>query len=386
MLICSIQEENEVMAFGDRILAQARLSSLHLEGLAASELKQRIQDYLPPSFGARQMMEAYAAYALSGKVSNADYMGFRETFTETRSMSHQVFSRVLAKHIPKEKYPLANTMFDVDDADEIIRGAVRSLQVKGMWKARFTVPADKIEALKAQSMTRFKDKHGDMIAAMLSGAEGCQPQVKSSYGWVTTFEEMYEISADPLLLNIIQQYIGVPPIFDTPVVFLNSAAPVNTKGLSDTAQLYHHDLHRLQFVKLFIYLTDVDADSGPHAMIPGTHRVRPDAMWADGRRTDEAVKASGLLDDEVRITGKAGTLFLVDTSALHKGVHPNSNARLLAQVQYSNSLFGKPIPSSTRILTQARGELRDDADTRAAAALVKRYAEKVGVRFMQGMI
>lgn len=374
------------MAFGDRILTQARLSSLQLEGLAASELRSRINEYLPPSFGVRQMMEAYTAYSLNGKVSNADYMNFRETFTETKGLSHQVFSRVLAKHIPLEKYVPADTMFQVNDVEDVVRGAVRSLQVKGMWKARFTVPDEKVASLKAKSLGRFEQAHGDMISAMLLGSEGCQPQVKSSYSWVTTFNEMYEISADPLLLSIIQQYMGVPPIFDTPVIFLNSAAPLDNKGLSDTAQLYHHDLHRLQFVKLFVYLTDVDADSGPHAMIPGTHRARPDAMWADGRRTDEAVSKSGLLDKEVRITGKSGTLFLVDTSALHKGVHPNNNARLLAQVQYTNSLFGKSTPSSTRILTQARGEMRDDPDTAAAAAIVKRYAEKVGVRFMQGMI
>ncbi|TFW13545.1 hypothetical protein EGY25_06325 [Brevundimonas intermedia] len=374
------------MAFGDRILAQARQNSLQLEGLAANELKNRINEYLPPSLGARQMMEAYASYALNGKVSNGDYTAFRETFTETQGLSHQVFSRVLAKHIPQERYVAGNTMFQVDDVDNVVRGAVRSLQLKGMWKARFTVPDDKIEALKEKGMLRFGTAYGDTIPAMLAGADGCRPQVKSNYGWVTTIEEMYEISSDSLLMSIIQQYLGVPPIFDTPVMFLNSAAPVDDKGLSDTAQLYHHDLHRLQFVKLFIYLTDVDADSGPHAMIPGTHRTRPTSMWADGRRSDDAVKASGLLEDEVRITGKAGTLFLVDTSALHKGVHPNNNARLLAQVQYSNSLFGKPIPAATRILTQARGEMRDDPDTKVAASIVKRYAEKIGIRFMQGMI
>lgn len=374
------------MAFGDRILAQARLSSMQLEGLAAAELRNQINEYLPPSFGARQMLDAYEKYAQTGITSNTDYQLFRSTFTETQGLSHQVFSSVLAKHIPNEKYSPAASMFNVEDPDNVVKSAVRALRVNGMWKARFLIPDDKVQSLKESSLQRFTSVHGDEIKAMLEGEGGCKPQVKSSYGWVTTFEEMYEISADPLLLSIIQQYLGVPPIFDTPVVFLNSAAPVDAKGLSDTAQLYHHDLHRLQFVKLFMYLTDVDDESGPHAMIPGTHRARPTAMWADGRRTDDAVKASGLLDQEVRITGKAGTLFLVDTSALHKGVHPTKNARLLAQVQYTNSLFGKPVPPSTRILAQSRGEKRDDADTKAAASIVKRYAEKVGVRFMQGMI
>lgn len=374
------------MAFGDRILAQARLNSLLLEGIAASDLKYRINEYIPPSFKVRQMLEAYERYSRTGKVAEGDYKNFREAFTETQGLSHQVFSSVISKAVPKEKFANTNSIFNLEDPDAIIKSATRSLELKGMWKAKFFVPENIINSLKEKSLSRFEKSHGDMISKMFEGVEGCIPQVKSKYSWVTTLEEMYQISSDPVILNIIQNYLGVPPIFDTPVVFLNSAAPLDEKGLSNTAQLYHHDLHRLQFVKLFIYLTDVDADSGPHAMIPGTHRSRPSQLWADGRHNDKAISDGGLLDAEVRIQGRAGTLFLVDTSALHKGVHPNNNARLLAQVQYSNSLFGKPIPEATRILSQARAPLKPSADTLAAAALVKRYAEKVGVRFMQGMI
>ena len=374
------------MAFGDKILAQARLSSIQLEGLAAAELRDQIDSYLPPSYGARQMVEAFSGYTRAGTNSQEAYYNFRSTFTETRGVSHQVFSKVLASHIRAEKHPLTRSMFQVEDPAATIRAAVRSMNVNGMWKARFLVPDKLVQSLKEKTLARFEQRHGDKIQAMLDGAPGCDPQVKSNYDWVTTFEEMYEISSDPLLLSIVQDYIGVPPIFDTPVVFLNSTAPLDDRGLSDTAQLYHHDLHRLQFVKLFIYLTDVDAGSGPHAMIPGTHRSRPDHMWSDGRHSDEKVATSGLLDGEVRITGKAGTLFMVDTTALHKGVHPVDRSRLLAQVQYSNSMFGKPITPALRVLHQSRTAEKDNEDIQAAAALVKKYAEKSGVRFMQSMI
>src|SRR5690606_37713232 len=109
--------------------------------------------------------------------------------------------------------------------------------------------------------------------------------------------------------------------------------------------------------------SDVGPGSGPHAMIPGTHRERPDALWADGRHTDETVAQHGMLEKEARITGPAGTLFLVDTSALHKGVHPTDNARIIAQVQYANSLFGHPIPEDSRPFTAARKS--DGADVQA---------------------
>ncbi|MEB0161239.1 hypothetical protein, partial [Pseudomonas sp. AH2 (2023)] len=65
-------------------------------------------------------------------------------------------------------------------------------------------------------------------------------------------------------------------------------------------------------------------------MLKKTHLTRPEGLWEDGRHTDEAIARAGIADDEVLIKGKAGTVFLVDTSALHKGVHPESQSRVMA--------------------------------------------------------
>lgn len=372
------------MAAGDRILIQARNYSVQVEGSAAAELAHRLSDYLPPNYGVRKMAEAYGRYTRSRTNTNDEYLLLRSTFSETGSRSHQVFSSVIASHVPAERQNLARSMFELDDPAATVKAAVRALQRTGMWKAKFTLPPNIVESLRNKLVDRMTSIHGDKIDKMLSGKPDAPAQIKSNFGWLTTFEEMYEVAADPLLLTIVHNYLGVPPIFDVPAAFINSTAQVNEKGLSDTAQLYHHDMYRLGFVKLFMYLSDVGAGSGPHAMIPGTHRDRPPALWADGRHTDEKVAQHGLLDQEVRITGPAGTLFLVDTSALHKGVHPTEEARIIAQVQYANSLFGHPIPDDTRPFTAARKS--DDPDVQAAAALVRKYADRAGVRFMQGLI
>lgn len=372
------------MAFGDRILVQARNYSVQVEGLAAAELNRNLGEYLPPNYAVRKMADAYGGYARRRTNTNDEYLLLRQTFTETRSKSHQVFSSVIADHVPSEKYALSRSMFQIEDQATTIRGAVRSLQKTGMWKAKFSIPPAMVESLRDKVLTRMETIHGDKLTKILEGSPEAPPQIKSNFSWITSFSEMYEVAADPLLLTIVHQYMGVPPIFDVPVAFVNSNVPVSAKDLSDTAQLYHHDMYRLGFVKLFMYLTDVGPKDGPHAMIPGTHRERPDALWADGRHTDEKVAEHGLLDQEARITGPSGTLFLVDTSALHKGVHPEENYRVLAQVQYANSLYGHPIADAGRPFTAARKS--DDPDVLAAADLVKTYAEKVGVRFMQGMI
>ncbi|HYE24728.1 MAG TPA: hypothetical protein VEG32_05965, partial [Clostridia bacterium] len=171
--------------------------------------------------------------------------------------------------------------------------------------------------------------------------------------------------------------------------FLNSFvtgkdAKSHNKALSDTAQLYHHDMHRLGFVKVFVYLTDVDEGSGPHTLVQKTHRNRPDHLWEDGRHSDEAIAKAGLAGDEVRILGKAGTVFLVDTSCLHKGSHPETKARLIAQVQYCNSLFGKPIANSDHKVELVQRSNKDS--DHEIAALVRKYVDRGGVRFMQNYI
>ena len=56
----------------------------------------------------------------------------------------------------------------------------------------------------------------------------------------------------------------------------------------------------------------------------------------------------------------------------------------MAQVQYVNSLFGKPIAQSDHKVEMAQ-KLKQDS-VHEAAALVRKYAQKSGVRFMQNYI
>jgi hypothetical protein len=371
----------------DNILIEARNTSIQLEGLAANDLAANLDSYLGPSFSARQVVRGYREYITTGKTSQDNYLMMRKTFSETKGQSNRVFSDVLSTHVKTRKYDCSKTLFQVNtnDWNGFVRSAANALVRDGYWKAKFLVPERLVNSLKQKCISRLEASYGDQVEACMRGAKNGPVQLKSSQEWLLTCEEMYEIAADPLWLSIVQQYLGVPPIFNTPVVFLNSNVEVTSdKDLSDVAQLYHHDMHRLRFLKLFIYLTDVDAGAGPHAMLRKTHRVRPDALWEDGRHTDQEVEDAGLMEDEARITGPAGTIFLVDTSALHKGLHPEKKSRLMAQVQYTNSLFGWPIPDVEHKV--ALSHKSDNEDVQTAAELVRKYAQKCGVRFMQHYI
>jgi Phytanoyl-CoA dioxygenase (PhyH) len=398
-------------AFPDKLLLDARDDSIQLEQIAANDLKQNLGDYLEPNYRARRMAEAYDHYVKNnGRNSEDDYLNMRVAYSETKGRSNKVFSDVIASHARRAQFDLSRTMFrgyvtktgltkddtaitmvngedgEDENADawaKVIHGASRHLERYGWWKCRELVPMPMVQSLKTKIMQQLVIDHGEKVEACHDGKDGAPMQLKVGSGHAATYEEMYEISADPLLLSIVQNYMGIAPIFNTPVSFLNSFVKAkNAKALSDTAQLYHHDMHRLGFVKVFVYLTDVELTSGPHTLVQGTHRNRPDHLWADGRHTDETIAKAGLAGDEVRITGKAGTVFLVDTSCLHKGAHPDTESRLMAQVQYVNSLFGKPIAASDHRIEMARkGKVAEEA-----ADLVRKYAVKAGVRFMQNYI
>lgn len=372
----------------DRILIEARQNSLQLEKLAVQDLASNLGEYLEPSWTARKLLEGYRKYVAVGNSDLDHYHLMRRAFTETRGKCNRVFGDVLSSHIGPYKHDCSKTMFGkANDWDAFIRRGAALLARDGFLETKLKVPARLVESLASKVLAKFEAAHGaDTLKLTLKGSSGGLPQIKSSSLWLSTFDEIYQIAADPVLLSIAQAYLGVPPIFNTPVAFLNSSVQLkDDRELSGLAQLYHHDMDRLRFVKLFIYLTDVDESAGPHAVVRGTHLRRPERLWEDGRHSDDAVlNEGGLAKDEVKIMGKAGTVFMVDTSALHKGLHPTSKARLMAQVQYVSTLFGKPLASADHKVTQSGTTTNQDIVD--SAELVRRYAGSVGVRFMQNYI
>lgn len=371
----------------NKILLDARIDSVLMEGGAVSDLERNVDGYLEPSWTARKMLQGYRSYVDScGKNNEEDYYTLRDSFSETKGKSHRVFANVLAQHVRSVEYDYTKSIYEFNDAENIIKTGYYHLKHHGFYKTPFIMPDSLLERLKKKVLSGLNKDHGDDVDNAILGTKGAPRQLKTNANWLSSCEEIFEFSADPILLGIVQRYLGVPPIFSTPVAFLNSTVPAaNSRSLSDTAQQYHHDMHRMRFVKVFVYLTDVDEDSGPHTLIPGTHRNRPDSLWADGRHTDAAVKKEGILDKESRILGKKGTIFLVDTTLLHKGSEPKEHWRLLAQVQYNNSLFGRPLAASDNKVQMVHSGSTNGNITAAYEHVIK-YIDKTGIRFMQGYI
>ena len=70
--------------------------------------------------------------------------------------------------------------------------------------------------------------------------------------------------ADESLLAVAQEYLEAAPVQDMVAMWWSTAA--EEQPSSAAAQLYHFDLDRLRFLKVFVYLSDVDDSAGPHSV------------------------------------------------------------------------------------------------------------------------
>lgn len=154
-----------------------------------------------------------------------------------------------------------------------------------------------------------------------------------------------ELIMDPILINIARQYLGSEPIFDFVAMWWSTDSKNKN---DDAAQEYHFDLDRMKWLKIFVYLNDVDENNGPHCYISGSHKVgnKPQKILDKGyvRISDSELHKYYKKNDFKEITGAAGTVVFGDTSCWHKGKPIVKGDRLILQLEYTTSLFGLNMP------------------------------------------
>lgn len=143
------------------------------------------------------------------------------------------------------------------------------------------------------------------------------------------FKAIMDIANDPSVLQVVQDFLGATPTISN----INMWWSFGGRKQAEHAQLYHRDLDDWKFCKLFVYLTDVSEKSGPHIYVKGTSQS---PLFRKIRRySDAEVEATFGKENVMRFVEPKGTAFIVDTYGFHKGLLPESDNRLLLQVQYS---------------------------------------------------
>ncbi|NCJ07078.1 hypothetical protein GS597_11275 [Synechococcales cyanobacterium C] len=143
-------------------------------------------------------------------------------------------------------------------------------------------------------------------------------------------KHIVNIANHPFLLNIVSRYLECKPTISNVNVIWSFPGD---KLKPQAAQNYHRDVDDWKFLKLFVYLTDVETDSGPHCFVQGSHKYL--GFTKIGRISDHVINSTFEDSKKLEILGRMGYAFLEDTFAIHKGKFPEVSPRLLLQIEYS---------------------------------------------------
>lgn len=116
---------------------------------------------------------------------------------------------------------------------------------------------------------------------------------------------------------------------------LNLVSPVgNAEPIS--SQRWHRDPEDKKLFKVFIYLNDVDGETGPFTYFMGSHADgkwgRKFPQWAPRGRiniSENSVKNLAGPKGIKVVTGKAGSVVFCDTAGIHRGGYAKSKERLM---------------------------------------------------------
>jgi hypothetical protein len=148
--------------------------------------------------------------------------------------------------------------------------------------------------------------------------------------------------------------------------------PVGADAERKASQIWHRDFNDLHLLKAFLYLSDVDEQSGPFEYVPGSQPggryagVHPWAPMAIGRISDKELAKYVQADDVRTFTAPKGTIIFCNTSGLHRGGFAETRPRVLAPVTYCS-------PASLHSLTERNYRLPPGADLGSLDPVV-RYA------------
>lgn len=115
------------------------------------------------------------------------------------------------------------------------------------------------------------------------------------------------------------------------------------------SQFWHRDQDDRMVIKFFIYLSEVDEDCGPFCYVKDTHiyghEHSKDPEWfkeknrSAKRARDEDLEKVICRDKWLKVCGKPGDMFVVDTRGIHKGGLARKDDRRFFQAAYASSCY-----------------------------------------------
>jgi hypothetical protein len=147
-------------------------------------------------------------------------------------------------------------------------------------------------------------------------------------------EIIKKLACSNFFIEIAKNYLNTNNITISGQCYISNPMKISNQEKKDNAQFYHHDLEFKKFLKVFIYLNDVDKHSGPHSFVEKSHKFKKYKHIISKRFTTNQIQKSYKLYNIKKFLGPEGKVILEDTFGLHKGDVPTNKTRAMLILIY----------------------------------------------------
>ncbi len=163
------------------------------------------------------------------------------------------------------------------------------------------------------------------------------------------------LASHPEVLRVVSNYMGMLPILHR----INLLYSPNDEVVEASSQFFHLDPEDVIMSKIFVYVEDVDHDTGPTTALPADRStvVRRAIDYRNERVPDEVIAEHGGPENLVEAVGPAGTMAFLDTCrCFHMGSRKADKPRYVIMIQYQTP-YAAPAPASGPLPTPPIGSL-----------------------------
>src|SRR5919197_1477141 len=194
--------------------------------------------------------------------------------------------------------------------------------------------------LDANATTFIADTEAELAREQAGGQSALRRRpgkefVVRKYAWGVQLgldDPWLRLGTNPRLLDVANAYLGMWSKLEYVDVWYTPPATAEQRRSS---QRWHRDFNDRHLLKAFVYLVDVDADTGPFEYVP---RSAPggelERLWP-WRPLGDNYPPEGELEDRidgraVTFTAPKGTIIFCNTSGFHRGGFAKTKPRVLA--------------------------------------------------------
>lgn len=260
-------------------------------------------------------------------------MNFKELSYDTAIAGH--FGPKIATEWSKWKEYETNrkNQFPIE-IDEDVLAITNEIHDKGYVVIKDFFDVEMLNELNEETQNYIKN--GKYQKDMAGSGVGAEDEIRDTCLWTTIDQPLYNVNSlfdiafHDDLITLSAHYFGCLPYFGT----LNLRKSFVNGLKEDHTQIYHQDPNSPNFIKMFMYLNDVDEKGGPFCIVEGSHRIKFDGCYDKYRWSTEEINSIYGEDKVKYLTANVGDLIIANTTAFHRGTKPYSSDRTMITLDW----------------------------------------------------